>query len=630
MLREPSSAHSHDLSSSPSSCANKIPKGQLANAKSEKVTSSTNGAPTAGAVVSGYNSSASAVSAIWLFANIYVVNTLRASRPQLQLPVIMYSIFAMVASTYAPTFPTMAAGIAFVKRLIEAFTLAFAISLGVNIFIFPVTCRSIFFKQSTGMLGIMQGALQAQKNYVQSLEKDDMFDPASAGPNDGGQNQNGKKEDLHQEKHHHHAFHHDKKSKPKPKESPQAAAMKALIGAMGELQGKMYADITFAKRELGYGKLNAHAIENINYHFRQIMLPMYGMSSVADIFSRVAQKRGWDQGAELGSATATTKEAADPESKKGKVKQWNEIMKTLHEPFETMTTAMCQGLQHVSLSLEFTKPPKPSKKDKAAGTAKEDVEATAGVIKPGDPKYSEHLKEKIDGFYAQRQTTLNSFMKQVGIARDEGDFATTVEALAASYRKSVEGNKKSESHERLQRQLYMVLYMEFLLWSTGKAVLRFVEYADQLVEDGTMKRSRVINPGSKRLQKWVSGLLKKEDMSSTEHTPDAAESGSAGVYSGASFQTQLDPEHLPPANAWERLTNGFRSISRVLGSTESAFGFRVACATISIGIIAYLKDSQTFFLEQRLVWAMIMVAIGKAPSLPMIKPFESKLTNSKV
>ena len=41
-----------------------------------------------------------------------------------------------------------------------------------------------------------------------------------------------------------------------------------------------------------------------------------------------------------------------------------------------------------------------------------------------------------------------------------------------------------------------------------------------------------------------------------------------------------------------------------------AFGFRVACATMSIAISAFLEVSQTFFVAQRLVWAMIMVAIG--------------------
>lgn len=44
-----------------------------------------------------YNSSASVVSAIWLFVNICFANATRFSRPQLQVPIIMYTIFAMVS-----------------------------------------------------------------------------------------------------------------------------------------------------------------------------------------------------------------------------------------------------------------------------------------------------------------------------------------------------------------------------------------------------------------------------------------------------------------------------------------------------------------------------------------------------
>lgn len=151
--------------------------------------------------------------------------------------------------------------------------------------------------------------------------------------------------------------------------------------------------------------------------------------------------------------------------------------------------------------------------------------------------------------------------------------------------------------------------MEFLLWSTGRAVLDLVRFADRKVEDGTMKKKRLIFPGSRRLKKWLFNLWKGEDEG-VEHTPDVTESGGAGVYSGQSFEVAKDPEHLPPTNAWQRFGNHFRSVGGALGSAESAFGFRVACATLTIGIVAYLADTRTFFLEQRLVWAMIMVSIG--------------------
>ena len=151
--------------------------------------------------------------------------------------------------------------------------------------------------------------------------------------------------------------------------------------------------------------------------------------------------------------------------------------------------------------------------------------------------------------------------------------------------------------------------MEFLLWSTGRAVLGLVHFADKKVEDGTMKRNKFIFPTMKRIKKWVVRSLMVEDAN-LEHAPDTTEVGGINIYSGESFQATKDPEHLPPTNAWQRSTNVLRQSSRLLSSPESAFGFRVACATLSIGIVAYLKDTYVFFTEQRLVWAMIMVAIG--------------------
>lgn len=151
--------------------------------------------------------------------------------------------------------------------------------------------------------------------------------------------------------------------------------------------------------------------------------------------------------------------------------------------------------------------------------------------------------------------------------------------------------------------------MDFLLWSIGQAVLALVQFADKKVEDGTMKKKRLIVPGNRRIKKWFMGVLKVQD-STNDLTPDSTEGASAGISSGSSFGAAKDPEHLPPTNAWERTSDLFRVISRTLGSPESAFGFRVACATLSIGIVAYLENTRNFFLEQRLVWAMIMVAIG--------------------
>jgi len=162
--------------------------------------------------------------------------------------------------------------------------------------------------------------------------------------------------------------------------------------------------------------------------------------------------------------------------------------------------------------------------------------------------------------------------------------------------------------------------MEFLLWSTGRAVLDFVHFADERAGQGVMGRKRIIAPGKKRISKWLSSALRTED-SSVDHTPDSTETRGVSIEMGNAYLKSRDPEHLPPTNAWQRLGNFVRGFSRILGSQESAFGFRVACATLTIGIMAYLRDTQVFFIQQRLVWAMIMVAIGVTVTVSKILSF---------
>lgn len=68
-------------------------------------------------------------------------------------------------------------------------------------------------------------------------------------------------------------------------------------------------------------------------------------------------------------------------------------------------------------------------------------------------------------------------------------------------------------------------------------------------------------------------------------------------------------------DAWERFGDAVRRIPRTLRSAEVAFGFRVACATMTLAVIAFLESSQRFFIEQRLVWAMIMVSAPRSGNL---------------
>ena len=396
----------------------------------------TGNGPSPGAAVTTYNSSASAVCAIWLFFNIYLVSTIRASRPQLQFPVIVYSIFANVASISAPNFPTMVAGINFVKRLLETFLTGFGIATGVSLFIFPVSVRMTLFKQSAGFITAMQSTLKAQVAYLQTLEKKDMLTLPTISDEDDEKHKLNK---------------HKRGNTAKQDGSVEAKGLKAAIKALGELYGKMHADAVFAKREIAWGKLDASDIDELLRLFQEILFPMTGLSSAADIFQRLAERRGWTK----------TENASSSENEKGKI-EWNEIMRTLHDPFQTVTEHMQDGLQHTLYTLELVKPPKKQKASKeivSDNATPKDVEANAGVMKPGDPEYASYLTKEIDAFYEQRKMTLAVWSQQRGLKTDVNPFeGPRLEALEpnSQHKQPIED---PEEHTKHQQQLHIVLYV---------------------------------------------------------------------------------------------------------------------------------------------------------------------------
>lgn len=149
--------------------------------------------------------------------------------------------------------------------------------------------------------------------------------------------------------------------------------------------------------------------------------------------------------------------------------------------------------------------------------------------------------------------------------------------------------------------------------AAGEGVLRFVQFADAKVADGTMARNKLIVPKPRVLRKWIASVFNDEDKRH-ENDADLLDLGLAIFYMGDSFALKKDPEHLPPTNIWQRTGNAVRAISKFFSSEESAFGFRCACATLTVGIVAFLENTHVFFREQRLVWAMIIIAIGMMQS----------------
>jgi hypothetical protein len=170
------------------------------------------------------------------------------------------------------------------------------------------------------------------------------------------------------------------------------------------------------------------------------------MSTIMDIFERISKSRGW---ATTEDTPAETKAEKDDEKR-----IWNEVMKQLHEPFQILSAAMDQGLEHAGIVLEILPRPRVTKSDKQKES---DVEQQKdAVARPGSAGFSEQMEGKVQMFHSRRSHILHTWAKEVGLVPDEdgeGIIPPDPKFTSSDY---------SQSH---RAQLYILLYMVKLVRS---------------------------------------------------------------------------------------------------------------------------------------------------------------------
>ncbi|THX66944.1 hypothetical protein D6D05_10045 [Aureobasidium pullulans] len=534
----------------------------------------TSGTPSPGATTSTYNSSAAAVSGIWLFFEIWIINTMRARNPQLMIPGIIATIFANVSMVYAPQFASMATGISFVKRLLESFFTGFAIGGAVSLLIFPMTMRGVVFKEFTGYIMLLRKMTKANLTYLQSLEEGDMFFGRS-----------------------------DTNVPEKPKRTSEAQAIKDTLAGLAALHGKLSIDLTFAKREVAIGRLGPDDLQEIFKQLRGLMLPIIGLSSVIDVFERIAEDRDWNHPA----PKKPFEELDDPNerSRMEAVQDWHAIFKTMREPFARIVGDIDEGFEHVLITLQLIKPPK----------READAESEGDRPHPGEKDFQSYHYKRVDEYHSQKRNLLRRWCELRGFSLPDDFFENTQKAdfKAPDWYHNVKNN---DERQKYRARLFIVLYVDFLLDSIALTVHDFVKYADAKVESGKLGRKRLIVPGVKRLRKWIKSSYSRKQDAYTDEQHGMNEDGNraSNVYLGDAYNKRKDPEHLPPSTAWEKFGDRLRGIAHFLRSPASSFGFRAACATMCLAIVAYLHDTQTFYVRQRLFWAQIMVGMSMSPS----------------
>ncbi|SCO80714.1 uncharacterized protein FRV6_04927 [Fusarium oxysporum] len=504
---------------------------------------------TTAAALPPYNSSQSAVCAVWLFANIWFANFMRAKLPSFSLPVVIYSILINNSTTSGPRFATTQAVEAFVKEQLLAMLFGMGLATGVSLFILPISSRMIAIGQLRGFIYLLRKVVSQQKEYLATLAKDDIFDTET---------RNAEERECWQEKKKRKSRRVEKqKDEGMAKEAKAAKRLADTTHTARVLTGKIHENMTFAKRDMAWGKLDAKDLGEI-----------VAISSLADIFHRIAERRRRN----------VVKETLEESAAEGNwEKQLWDDMKQLRTPFQTFVEAIDQGLEHTGICLEILPKPKVTRKSKSIGS--DDVEAHGDVVNPGDQSFGSLLNKKVQKFNSENGDTTRAWV------RDEA----------------------SDAIPRNQAQLYVILYIQQLMHVAGDALQDLVAFADKKIEDGTMKHKRLIFPTERRLLKWLMSVFKGQD-SSVKQNQDILETNNIDY--GDSLNHKKDLEHLPATNIWQHFGNWLRRILLLLGSKESHFGFRVAAATMTVGILAFLEQTQQFFQDQRLDWAMITIALG--------------------
>ena len=363
-----------------------------------------------------YSSSASAVAAIWLFVNVCFANTFRFFRPQLNAPVIIYSIFAMISGTYAATFSSMDQAIAFVKQLMEAFLSGFGVAIVINFLVLPITARRVVFVEMSGYVSLLQKLIQCQQNYLDTMATDlsNRKDGAETKTDDSDRN-------------------------------GAAKELKGTMTALNELHGKLHGDLTFAKRETALGYLDGGQIQRLVLLLRQVFIPFLGLTSVVDIFERLVDNSPWDPRPESLSSTKTGgmgNSVDQPTS--SALRDWTDIASSLSPPFQTLSETMIDTLAHASYLLQLSKRPK--------NRNVEDPESRGKGPLPGDSGFTSHLEAKIEEFAGARKGALKAWCSQRGL-----EFPETSSAPPPSH----DSNQHIDSqiNESSRRQLYLILYV---------------------------------------------------------------------------------------------------------------------------------------------------------------------------
>jgi hypothetical protein len=340
----------------------------------------------------------------------------------------------------------------------------------------------------------------------------------------------------------------------------QALGMKA-ISSMSHLTE----ELSFAKNEIAIGRHSAAELQSILLQLQALLIPLLGLSKIGQL----------DQ-------LAVRLDVTDSQSLKLQMLSLCCFDKTL----SSLEKAVRQFPKILGVP-ELTFRTRAKKEDHGSGNNSR-KRSSAHSVEPGHSSLSTSLKGREQNFRTYRLDTIRRF-----IASNDTNSNTPPDSTITSENF---GNL-SDIHFTSSKQLQQHLYVQHLLFAVTAAAQNLEKATGSNIMSTTSSKRRLLLPLFSSPINIVKRVLrsKGDTHNSMAETVDEPR-----------YDYQGHPEHLLPTNFIQELGDNLRAVFRSLTSDSSKFGFRVTAATFSIGILAFLEQTQHFFVEFRLVWAMVM------------------------
>jgi hypothetical protein len=341
---------------------------------------------------------------------------------------------------------------------------------------------------------------------------------------------------------------------------PQASRKKlqAAVTGLDAIHAKLQSDLFYSKDEVAWGKLSASDLTQFGGLFRNLFLPLSGLAMLPDILDMVSSQEA------QGPLDIAMNHLGEVSSRL----ETEHIAAFLHSHLGECSELVNAALQYALLKLEIIKPKQ---------LDRHRDEETGQRLNPLSPHFPAQFDKRKLEYLSRRRQLPQAFVP--------------LEVLSEKPTDGVSNDETAATDVHVEQDFFLVLYILQLQDNLLKATKDFVEFANSKVMDGTMARKRLILPAL-TICEWLS-ITSKHRNNQPSHP---------------------NPEHLPPSTTWEKASSVLPLISRVLHSPESVFGFRVAAASFCVGILAYLHQTQDFFIRQRCIWAMIVIVIGMNPT----------------